>query len=211
MAFARLAPHCGLTPVYGIRVGNSDIRGGFSWSSLGNSISSGLSKIGNFVSNTAKQIGSSQAFQQAKNGFLQSGIIENAGQLAGQAVSSLVDIGRLKLEHDIQKLRDKVLSEQQGQAPPLTNEQLMQLLAAANASKSPVTVTPAPPVDTLPIEPEPSADIPVALGPYIPTEQSSSHSNRKRFRKRKRVSGWGAALDGMIGDGVNFEKRRYCY
>ncbi|UJZ92511.1 pVI protein [Barthadenovirus sternae] len=211
MAFARLAPHCGLTPVYGIRVGNSDMRGGFSWSSLGNSLSSGLNKIGNFVTNTAKQIGSSQAFQQAKTGFLRSGILENAGQLAGQAVSSLVDIGRLKLENDIQKLRDKVLSEQQGQAPPLTQEQLMQLLAAANSSKSPITVTPAPQPEPIPNEPSP--DIPVALGPYIPPDQPPSipEPSRKRLRKRKRVTGWGAALNGMLGDGVNFEKKRYCY
>lgn len=220
MAFARLAPHCGLTPVYGLRVGNSDMRGGFSWSSLGSSLSSGLSRLGNFVSNTARQIGNSQAFQQAKAGFLQSGILENAGQLAGQTVSSLVDIGRLKLEQDLQKLRDRVLSQQEAQAPPLTQEQLAELLAAVNTSKAPVTVTPSPPVETVPVEPVPPEQIAVPLGPYQPPEPAPivvepevqvDVPPRRRGRKRRRVTGWGSALDGMLGDGVRYGRQRYCY
>ncbi|AGS11273.1 pVI protein [Duck adenovirus 1] len=230
MAFARLAPHCGLTPVYGLRIGNSDMRGGFSWASLGSSLSSGLSRIGSAVANTARQIGNSQAFQQAKSGFLQSGILENVGQLAGQAVSSLVDVGRIKLEQDVQNLRDKVLGErQQHQGHPMPYPHIVQ------PPPEPIVRPPAlPPVPALPALPPPiplpppavveppvvapaiaapslaapvEADMPPASEPVADTVVD----RRRRNKKRKRVSGWGAALDSMVGDGVRYGSQRYCY
>lgn len=211
MAFARLAPHCGLQPVYGSRIGNSDMRGGFSWSNFGASLSSGLSKLGSFIASSARKIGNSQAFQQAKSGILQSGVLENLGQLAGQTVSSLVDIGKLKVENDLQKLRERVAGSQVPENPPMTQEQLAQLVAAMSASKTPVVpaevvVDPAqevpatlqaPPLPPDPVTAEPVVRTPVAV------------SNRRR--KRRRTTSWGSMLDGITGDGVRFARRRYCY
>lgn len=200
--FSRLAPHCGLQPVYGSRVGSSEMHGGFSWSSLGSSLSSGLSRLGSFVGSTASRIGNSEAFKQARQGFLQSGILENAGQLAGQAVNSLVDIGRVKLESDLQKLRDRVASQVSDpqHAPTISQEQLAQLLSAKPAvalantmanSSLPVTDT-APPAVEAPPEP--------AAMPPPP-----------KRRKRKRASGWGAALDNLLGSGVSYASKRMCH
>lgn len=211
--FARLAPHCGLQPIYGSRIGTSDMRGGFSWSSLGSSLSSGLSKLGNFVTNTAKSIGNSEAYKQAKQGLLQSGVLENAGQLAGQTLNSLVDIGRLKLEYDLQKLRDKVAPQSEQN---LTQEQLMQLLAAANTlpnqpPKQEVTVPLPPPIAVSPSAPtETDAQRPSVL-PYFPPEEKGAQGPPSKRRKRRRASGWGAALDNLVGSGVSFSSRRFCH
>lgn len=221
--FARLAPHCGLQPVYGTRIGTSDMRGGFSWSSLGSSLSSGLSKIGNFVTSTAKQIGNSEAFKQAKQGLLQSGVLENAGQLAGQTINSLVDIGRLKLEHDLQKLRDKVVSQNEN----VTQEQLAQLLAAMNQTpKNEEIAVPMP--QPIPVNPPAPAPIPTPIPaplpmpipevidrptplPYFPPEDKEIQAPPQKRRKRRRASGWGAALDNLVGSGVSFSSRRMCH
>lgn len=217
--FARLAPHCGLQPVYGSRIGTSDMRGGFSWSSLGSSLSSGLSKIGNFVTSTAKQIGNSEAFKQAKQGLLQSGVLENAGQLAGQTISSLVDIGRMKVEQDLQKLRDKIAHQNEN---PISQEQLMQLLAAASAPKPteevtvplppPVPVNPSPtPVPTPLPMPVPEAQTPVTLPYFPPEDKGPLQGPPAKRRKRRRPTGWGAALDSLVGSGVTFSSRRMCH
>lgn len=174
------------------------MRGGFSWANFGSALSSGIGKLGNFVGQTAKQIGNSEAFKQAKQGFLQSGVIENAGQLAGQAVSSLVDIGRLKLESDLQRLRDKVTS---GQAPN-TQDQLLELLKAAQQQQQQAPAPPPPSANTAPLP----SDVPVALGPYEPP----SDNNQRRRRKRRRATGWGAALDSLLGNGVALSSKRLC-
>lgn len=198
--FAHLAPRCGLEPVYGFSVGTNVMRGGFSWANFGSALSSGIGKLGNFVGQTAKQIGNSEAFKQAKQGFLQSGVIENAGQLAGQAVSSLVDIGRLKLESDLQRLRDKVTSGQ----TPNNQDQLLELLKAAQQQQQ-QQQAPAPPPPSANAAPLPS-DVPVALGPYEPP----SDTNQRRRRKRRRATGWGAALDSLLGNGVALSSKRLC-
>lgn len=178
------------------------MRGGFSWANFGSALSSGIGKLGNFVGQTAKQIGNSEAFKQAKQGFLQSGVIENAGQLAGQAVSSLVDIGRLKLESDLQRLRDKVTS---GQAPNAQDQLLELLKAAQQQQQQQQQQAPAPPPSSSNTAPLPS-DVPVALGPYEPP----SDNNQRRRRKRRRATGWGAALDSLLGNGVALSSKRLC-
>ena len=199
MAFARLAPHCGLTPVYGHTVGICDLRGGFSWSSLGSSLSSGLKNVGSFLSNTAQKISNSEGFQQAKQGLLQSGILENVGNLAGNTLNSLVDIGRIKLEQDLQKLKNKALGGEN-----VSQEQIAQLIAALNPSKTMQQNSAIKPVIS-------QDDNVTASTPAMRSEESSSDSNYFRPRKRKRVSGWGAFLSDMTGDGVNSVTRRYCY
>lgn len=210
------------------------MHGGFSWSSFGSSLSRGFNNLGNFITNTAQRVGSSNAFQQAKTGFLNSGLLENAGQLAGQTLSSLVDIGRLKVENDIDRLRQRVLGTPN--QPPLTSDQLAQLLAAINTSPGPVTAAPAvspvpvtstavptpPLVDvptTYPTPPPPSMvpqvipevvpEVPVALGPL--TESTTTRVIARPSRKRRRPSGWGWMLDNITGDGVSYGARRHCY
>lgn len=215
--FHRLAPHRGMFPVVGMSVGNSDMRGGFSWGGLLSGISSGISRVGNFIGNTAKQVGNSQAFQQVKNGVIQSGVLENAGALAGSAVSGLVDIGRLKLERDLQRLRDKAV----GVPPPMISQPVYE---PPPTYETPVVVerpplVERPVVQTLPnIEPptvvkEPVAAEAVPLGPYVPPAEQASRPTvgGRRPRKRRRTSGWGAALNGMMGYGPDFYKRRYCF
>lgn len=180
--------------------------GGFSWSSFGNSLSSGLSRLGSFLGTTAKRVGASQGFQQAKQGFLNSGVLENVGALAGQTVSTLTDIGRLKLDQELNKLREKALGNQQQQ---LTQEQIAQLLANV-----PVTIPAAavPPVATvLPAAPPPvtQPERGVALGP-VREERPVAVPGAPR-RKRKRVRGWGSALEDMLGQGVGYSSKRFCY
>nr|WMQ77650.1 pVI [Zoothera dauma adenovirus] len=209
------------------------MQGGFSWSSLGNSISSGLNKFGGLVSNTVKTIGNSQAFQQAKNGLLQSGVIENAGNLAGQTLNSLVDIGRLKVESDLSKLRDKVAS-QYPHAPPITADQLAQYIAASNASKSkpsvPVVTEPTPmlpmvedvpmtlpayPVPPTPVIAPPSIEInqppPIPVSPVKDVTVVEDKKSMKRRKRKRPATGWGALLNGITGHGVNYNSKRYCY
>lgn len=192
--------------------------GGFSWSNLGNSISSGFRNFGSFVSNTASKIGSSQGFQQAKQGFLKSGILENAGSLAGTTLNALTDIGRLKLEQELMKLREKAL----GTAVPsdaganITQEQLAQLIASMNNNPLPAPSAPVPIPTTLPAYPMfPTAnqDYGVALGPVNPPPQARRPvpAPGERPRKRKRVSGWGMALDDLLGSGVSHKASRHCY
>nr|QPN96214.1 pVI [Bearded dragon adenovirus 1] len=216
MAFARLAPHRGLQPVYGYALGTSDLSGGFSWTNFGNSLSSGFQRFGNFLSNTATRVGNSQAFQQAKQGLLQSGVLENVGALAGQTLNTLTDIGRAKLDMEMQKLRDRALGVNQ-QAPAMSQEQLAQLLAALAAPQIPAepavavpAPTPAVPSTLVPEVLPANPDAPVALGPVL-AEPADSRRIRKPPRKRRRVSGWGAALEDMIGDGVSHRAQRFCY
>lgn len=223
MAYARLAPHCGLTPVYGHYIGNSEMLGGFSWSSLGSSLSSGLSKIGSFIGQTARKVGASQGFQQAKQGFLKSGVLENVGSLAGQTVSSLADIGRMRLEQDLAKLRDKALGVEQ--QPSLTQEQLAQLIASMQTQVPPAAsaATPVPIPASLPplrgvraeMVPAGVVDQGVALGPLIeetaPVVERPIAVPSSRPRKRRRIRGWGSALEDMLGEGVGYGSKRFCY
>ncbi|BCS90521.1 pVI [Bovine adenovirus 7] len=211
MAFSRLAPHCGLTPVYGHTVGICDMRGGFSWSSLGNTFTSGLKNIGSFLSNTAHKIGQSEGFQQAKQGFLRSGILENAGSLAGQTLNSLVDIGRLNVERDLEKLRQKALGENNS---TLTQEQLRQILASLpEKDEKPLPTNILKPSLEVAVDsklPSHNNSDSLIRGP-VENEEPPSVMSYSRPRKRKRVSGWGAFLDDMTGDGVDYTSRRYCY
>lgn len=204
--FARLAPHCGMQPVYGARIGSSEMHGGFSWASLGSSLSSGLSRLGSFVGSTAARIGNSEAFKQAKQGFLQSGVLENAGQLAGHAVSSLVDVGRVKLESELQRLRDRagvpLAPTAVAQAPAVSQEQLAQLLAA-NPPPGPA-MSHAPQMTSAA-----AAAAAPELGPVLPPADGGPPPAKRR--KRKRVSGWGAALDNLLGHGVATSSKRMCH
>lgn len=220
-SFSRLAPHRGLTPVMGIGVGNSDMHGGFSWGGLFSGISSGLNRVGNFLGNTARQIGNSQAFQQVKSGVLQSGVLENAGNLAGTAVSGLVDVGRLKLERDLQRLRDKAAGisptpvppprvSQPVYDPPVVYEDVKPESTVDRFVPPPQVVEPVPAPLPPAVQENPPVEA-VPLGPYIPPEQATRPSvSGRRPRKRRRTSGWGAALNGMMGYGPNFYERRYC-
>lgn len=218
MAFARLAPHCGLTPVYGHHVGNCELRGGFSWGNIGSTLASGFRNVGSFIGNTAQRIGNSDSFQQAKQGILNSGIIENVGTLAGQTLNSLVDIGRLKLEQDLMKLQERTLGipTNSGTVPPLTQEQLAQLLAATNTSKIPIT--PSPVTDPVVVTPA-ITTTETFQPPYLPPSDPVvtpvvDRTIQRQYvvpRKRRRVRGWGAALDDMTGGRVAYDSAEYCY
>lgn len=178
-----------------------------------------MNRVGNFINNTAQQVGKSRAFQQIKNGVIQSGVLESAGNLAGSAVNGLVDVGRLKLERDLERLREKAMGSaprtMPAYGPPVTVER--------PSAREPVGL---PPPETAyeTVEEEEAAPVgptqAVPLGPYVPTpptpttppaERVPRPTDNRRLRKRKRVSGWGAALDGMMGHGPGFYKRRYCF
>lgn len=155
------------------------------------------------MGNALRNVYRSQGFQQAKSGLLKSGVLEHAGNVAGQALNTLTDIGRLKMEQELTKLREKALGPQD---TGITNEQLAQLLATMTAPAPPATVevSPAPLGPLAPTAGE-------ALGPLLPPAGRPVAVPGGPRRKRKRVSGWGAALNDMLGDGVGHGTAKYCY
>lgn len=208
MAFQRLAPHSGLAPLYGSNaLGTSALRGGFSWASLGTSIGNAFHRTGQFLGHTAHRIGSSQAFQQAKRGFLDSGVINSAAALAGDAVNSLVDIGRLKMESDLNRLREKAMgrpAEQPVAEPPPQTWDLQQYEEFLRWKKAMAEAAPTPtPVPFTFNAPALNAvNYPASRPIAPPRHRPPPHKRRKR--------GWGQVLDNLTGSGIQSKVQRYC-
>lgn len=227
MDYAALSPHVGSWALRDDVHGNSSIRGGaINWGSLGSRISSALGSTGRWLSNVGNRFLQSNTFQQIKQGVNDSGVIKNAATLAGDTVNSLLDIGRLKLQNDLENLRRKALGEQ---GPPNTAE-LQALIAAlqsqlnGNAPQNNSTHTPTStpivpttrPIPELVTEVRPNTSLPV-VEPPVTSSSASVPSTldlpppRKRAKKRPRYSSWRSRLDSMKGSGVRTLTKRMCY
>lgn len=223
MDYAALSPHVGSWALRDDHLGDSSLRGGaVNWSSLGSRLSSALSSTGRWLVNTGNRFVHSNTFQQLKQGIQDSGVIRNAANLAGETLNSLADIGRLKLQQDIERLRRKALGEEgpANQAELLALIQALQAQVAAGqgSNTSPPAApagpaTPEVPMTLVPttrpipemvteVRPPPAANTPSTLE-YLPT--------RDRRRKRPRPANWRARLNAISGSGVATTSKRMCY
>lgn len=204
MDYASLSPHVGSWALRDDLLGNSSLRGGaINWGNLGSRLSSALSSTGKWLYNAGNRFVHSGTFNQIKQGLKDSGVVRNAAQLAGETINALTDVGRLKLQQDIERLRRRALGED---APP-SQADLQAMIAALQAqlaSQSAPAEKPAPP--TVPMtRPIPEMATPVdrpttlELGPPRPK------------RRRKRPAGWRGRLDSLTGTGVSTASRRVCY
>nr|WGL40804.1 capsid protein precursor pVI [Tawny frogmouth aviadenovirus A] len=233
MDYAMLAPHVGSWALRDERIGNSSMRGGaINWSNLGSRISSALGTAGRWAYNAGNRFYHSNTFQQFKQGLKDSGIVESAGNLVGQTLGALTDIGRQKLQQDLERLRRRALGED---GPAASAGELQALIAALQQqANTPVplpetsaSAEPAAPLvpTTRPI-PEMVTEVrgdkpqtleyihpstrPTTLEMPVPAETSAPPA--KRRRKRARPSGnWRSRLDSLSGSGVRTSMRRLCY
>ncbi|APY28353.1 minor capsid protein precursor [Psittacine aviadenovirus B] len=220
MDYAVLSPHIGSWALRDHHLGDSSLRGGaINWGNLGSRISSALSTTGRWLYNQGNRFVHSNAFNQFKQGVKDSGIIRNVGNLAGETVNALADIGRLRLQQDLEKLRRKALGEE---GPPASQAELLSLIQAlqaqlasgqsgAPAAESVPTVPTTRPIPSMvtevhssstPAVPLPVQDAPATLEYRPPI---------KRRRKRARDSSWRNRLDSLTGTGVRTSSRRMCY
>lgn len=226
MDYAALSPHVGSWALRDDVHGNSSIRGGaINWGNVGSRISSALGSTGRWLSNTGNRFLNSNTFQQIKQGVKDSGVIKNAANLAGDTVNSLLDIGRLKLQQDLENLRRKALGEQ---GPPNVAE--LQALIAALQSQLNASTSSAPAANTAPMAPT-TRPIPEMVTevrpPTVPVVEPPVTSSSaavpstldlppppaaKRARKRPASFGsWRTRLNSMTGNGVRSMTKRMCY
>lgn len=127
MDYAALSPHVGSWAVRDSNFGDSSMRGGaINWGNIGSRLSSALSSTGRWLYNAGNKFVHSNTFNQIKQGIKDSGVIQNAANLAGETINALTDIGRLKVQQDIERLRRKALGEE----GPVTQAELAALLSA---------------------------------------------------------------------------------
>ncbi|UIY90551.1 pVI [Duck adenovirus 2] len=237
MDYAALSPHVGSWALRDDVHGNSSLRGGaINWGNIGSRITSGLASTGRWLGNIGNRFIHSNTFSQIKQGIKDSGVIQNAANLAGETVNGLLDIGKLKLQQDLENLRRKALGEQQ-----TSPAELAALIAALQSQIGgpPQSVPPPPPVHheiptTYPMHPpqhlrpttrpipemvtevKPLVEPPVtSSAPAVPaTLDLPPPPPAKRPRKRPHYSSgnsWRARLNSMTGSGVHASRRRMCY
>lgn len=228
MDYAALSPHVGAWALQDEYLGDSSLRGGaINWSNIGSRISSALSSTGRWLYNTGNRFVNSNTFQQIKQGIHDSGVIRNAANLAGETLNSLADIGRLKLQQDIEKLRRKALGEDgpASQAELLALIQALQAqVAAGQASTAPAAVpaantpatleAPVPLVPTTRPIPEMVTEVrPAPQAPVVdkPTTLEYLPPQDRRRRKRPRPGNWRERLNTISGTGVVTSTKRMCY
>nr|WJJ54614.1 MAG: pVI protein [Otus scops adenovirus] len=233
MDYATLSPHVGTWALRDDHFGDSGMRGGaINWGNLGSRLSSALSSTGRWLYNTGNRFVNSNTFNQIKQGIHDSGVIRNVGALAGETVSALTDIGRMKLQHDIERLRRKALGEEGAptQAELQALIQALQAQAAVEAPAAPVAVpapkpTQPPPAPPLPPTVPTTRPIPEMVTEVLPPVTSSSAAvptdrpttleyhppAAKRRRKRQRPANWRTRLNTLSGTGVSTLSRRMCY
>ncbi|AAC54911.1 pVI [Fowl aviadenovirus A] len=223
MDYAALSPHLGGWALRDHHIGDSSLRGGaINWGNLGSRITSALNSTGRWLYNTGNRFVHSNTFNQIKQGIQDSGVIRNVANLAGETLGALTDIGRLKLQQDLEKLRRKALGEE-GPATQAELQALIQALqaqvAAGEPPAAPAAPAPAPPLvpTTRPI-PEMVTEVkpPVtSSAPAVPVDVPTTLEMRppppKRRRKRARPGQWRARLDSLSGTGVATATRRMCY
>lgn len=219
MDYAALSPHVGAWAVRDDYLGDSSLRGGaINWGNIGSRLSSALSSTGRWLYNTGNRFVNSNTFQQIKQGINDSGVIRNAANLAGETLNSLTEIGRLKLQQDIEKLRRKAL----GEDGPVSQAELQALVQALQAQMaggpqvSPPAQEAGPPAPTVPTTrpiPEMVTEVraPSAAATDRPTTLEYIPNRDKRRRKRPRPNSWRARLNSMSGSGVATSTKRMCY
>lgn len=231
--YSNLAPRLGQSAFAASAIGTAELRGGkINWGSLGSSISNAFRNTGRFLSNAASRFGRSQAYADIKKGLEDSGIVKNVAGLAGEALNSLVDIGRIKVENELQKLRNRVLNT-------IPADQLAQILLNYQQSHDKITVpqdetaVPAVPIQPVaepvaqPLVPvsdvvqtvevdtrkrpneEPSYEPPMDSLPY-----TNVYAGPAPYKRRIRGTGeaeWQTQLNSMLGQGVNYTSSKHCY
>uniref|UniRef100_A0AB38ZPB5 PVI protein n=1 Tax=Psittacine aviadenovirus B TaxID=2169709 RepID=A0AB38ZPB5_9ADEN len=220
MDYAVLSPHIGSWALRDHHLGDSSLRGGaINWGNLGSRISSALSTTGRWLYNQGNRFVHSNTFNQLKQGVKDSGIIRNVGNLAGETINALADIGRLRLQQDLEKLRRKALGEE---GPPASQAELLSLIQALQAQLATgqpempaAEATPAVPttrpIPSMVTEVRPSASAAVPLPVQDAPATLEYRPPHKRRRKRARDSSWRSRLDSLTGTGVSTSSRRMCY
>lgn len=224
--YSSLAPRLGHATYAASDIGSAELRGGkINWGSLGSSISNAFRNTGRFLGTTASRFAKSQTFQDIKKGIHDSGLIRNVAGLAGETLSSLVDVGRLKLENELYKLRRKALSS-------LPADQLAQILQNYQQTHDTVVVPEEPTVVVT--EPPEQAATPAAA--VVEVQETSSAKKRpvieevqpvqpvqiveevpapelpvKRMRLRGTGLEWQQQLSNMLGEGVRYTSTKHCY
>lgn len=221
--YSSLAPRLGQTTFAASSVGASELRGGkINWGSLGSSISNAFRTTGRFLGTTASKFARSQAVQDIKRGLQDSGLVRNVAGLAGDALNSLVDVGRLKLESELYNLRRKALKS-------LPADQLAQILQNYQETHDTVVV---PEEQVVVTEPAEQAATPVSA--VTPTAPQMSSRKRPLIeevvepvadvavveevpqvpKRRLRGTGpleWQQQLNSMLGEGVRYTSTKHCY
>lgn len=230
--FSNLAPRLGHTSFSTVSVGSAELRGGkINWGSLGSSISNALRTTGRYLGQKATKFANSKTFSDIKAGIQDSGLVRNVAGLAGQTLNSLVDIGRFKVQSELQKLRDRVLNT-------IPADQLAQILLNYQQTHDQVPM-PVTPGDAIPLPPPPPAAIEPRKRPYV--EEIDDNPNDAEVVidtpalstvpaipappptvafvpsiKRPRIRGtgeseWQTHLNKMLGQGVRYTSTNQCY
>lgn len=220
MDYAALSPHVGSWAIREDIYGNSSIRGGaINWGNIGSRISSALGTTGRWLGNVGNRFVNSNTFNQIKQGIRDSGVIKNAANLAGETVNGLIDIGKLKLQHDLENLRRKAIGENTQHSV----EELKSLIASLQAqlgSSEPHKNTSTTHNLRPTTRPIPEMAMEIGNSGVEPQINSSSPSvpstldippPAKRPRKKPRYGSWRQRLNTMTGSGVNVSSRRMCY
>ncbi|QJC19254.1 pVI [Duck adenovirus 4] len=216
MDYTALSPHVGAWAMRDYHLGDSSLRGGaINWGNIGSRLSSALSSTGRWLYNQGNRFLQSNTFNQIKQGIHDSGVIRNAAGLAGETLNALTDIGRLKIQHDLEKLRRKATGEDQ----PASQAELQALIQALQAqmAAAPSSVPAAAPV--APMAPPSAApamaptSAPVVPAPVAPVAAAAVDvpPPAKRRRKRPTYGRWRDRLNTLSGTGVTTHRRRMCY
>lgn len=218
--YSNLAPRLGQTAFTASSIGSTELRGGkVTWGSLGSSLANAFKTTTRFVGNAASRFANSQAFQDIKKGINDSGLIRNVAGLAGDTLNSLVDIGKIKLDSEINKLRRRALES-------IPADQLAQILQNYEQTHDKIVV---PEQTVLPL---PAPEVPALTlqeasrkRPHI-EEITDEQDNASEivdqppvapvpFKKVKvRGAGeseWQRHLNNMLGQGVHYTSSKYCY
>lgn len=228
--YTNLAPRLGQTTLTASSIGSVELRGGkINWGSLGSSISSALRNTGRYLKNAVSRFKNSQVYSDIKKGLQDSGVARNVAGLAGETLNSLVDIGRMKVENELDKLRDRVLSTipadqlaqilqnyQQTHDKIKPQEEVLPVLAPLPPLLKSQTVTPAVEAEVIqPIEGDSrkrTMDEPASLSDAMPS--STYTAPFIPYKRRIRGTGeaeWQTQLNSMLGQGVRYTSSKHCY
>lgn len=228
--YSSLAPRLGQTSFAASSIGTADLRGGkINWGSLGSSLSNAFKSTTKYIGNAASKFAKSQAYQDIKKGIHDSGLVRNVAGLAGDALNSLVDIGRMKLENDLLNLRRKAMKT-------IPADQLAQILL--NYHQTHDVITPPDNSTAIPLPPPPQPTLGTVFPAAVVEETTKKRPMIEEVEevqpeagdlvepvavlptpvpfKRGRIRGsgeseWQAHLNSMLGQGVRYSSTKRCY